>query len=344
MTEPAGDRPRVSLVTTPTRLQPLTGLTRRLAYVKRDDENSPAFGGCKARALEFTLGAATAAGATTILTAGTVGSNHVAATAVHAARLGLAVTALVLPQEPGRLVTRNLRLALAAGARLEPVPTGVSVHPSRERHRAALAELGSRGERPHVIPFGGADPVAGIAHALAGRELAEQASALDLPTPLRVYLPAASTLTAAGIAAGLALSGLPFRVVAVDVVGDPSVTGPGPLERARAVAAALGGGDRAVRPEQIRQVDGCAGAPYGVPGPRATRAASLLHDSAGVRVDECYGAKAFARFLADANADTKGEDEDGDEGTLLFWHTGNTREAEPGASGAVHPDLARYLD
>ncbi|GAB3512123.1 pyridoxal-phosphate dependent enzyme [Amycolatopsis cihanbeyliensis] len=338
MTEPAGHRPRVPLATTPTWLQPLAGLSHRPVYLKRDDENSPAFGGCKTRALEFTLGAATAAEATAILTAGTVGSNHVAATAVHAARLGLRVTALVLPQEPGRLVARNLRLALAAGAYLEPVPTGVSVHPSRERHRTALAELRGRGERPHVIPFGGADPVAGHAHALAGRELAEQARALALPTPLRVYLPAASTLTAAGIAAGLALAGLPFQVIAVDVVGDPSVTGPGLLERARAVAASLGGGDQAVRAGEVRHVDGCAGAPYGVPGPQGTRAARLLRESADVEVDECYGAKAFARFLADADGK---ENERG--GTYLFWHTGNTREVESGESGRVRPELARYL-
>jgi 1-aminocyclopropane-1-carboxylate deaminase/D-cysteine desulfhydrase-like pyridoxal-dependent ACC family enzyme len=326
--------PRVPLARTPTRLQPLTGLARP-AFCKRDDENSPHFGGCKTRALEFTLGAALSMGASAILTAGTAGSNHVAATAVHAARLGLRVTALVLPHAPTPLVARNLRLALAAGARLEPVPAGVSVHPSRERHRAALDELRRRGERPYVIPFGGADPVVGVAHALAGRELAEQVRALALPTPLRVYLPAASTLTAAGIAAGLAVAGIPFRVTAVDVVGDPSVTGAGLLGRAREIAARIGGDDL-VRPEHVQHVDGHTDAPYGVPDPRAERAAHWLRESAGVAVDECYGAKAFARFVVDLDAD--------DDGTYVFWHTGNS--VAPDSTPlprSVPAELARYL-
>ncbi|GAA1284240.1 pyridoxal-phosphate dependent enzyme [Saccharothrix xinjiangensis] len=327
----SGAPPRVPLITTPTRLQPVDGPAPRQVFVKRDDENSPVFGGCKTRALEFVLGAARAAGATAVLTAGTAGSNHVAATSLHAGLLGFRVTALVLPQEPSALVARNLRLAAGAGARLEPVPAGVSVHPDRERHRVAVEELRDRGERVHVIPFGGADPVAGVAHALAGLELAEQAR--GLPGPLRVYLPAASTLTAAGVAAGLALSGLPFRVTAVDVVGSSSTTGPGLLGRARDVAALLGGPADAVRPEHVRHV-GYAGAPYGVPDPDAERSAGLLRDAAGVEVDECYGAKAFHHLLTDV---------DDVDGTYLFWHTGNTRKAEKEVLGPVHPDLACYL-
>lgn len=326
-----GALPRVPLITAPTRLQPVDGVAPRRVFVKRDDENSPVFGGCKTRALEFVLGAARAAGATAVLTAGTAGSNHVAATALHAERLGLRVTALVLPQEPGALVTRNLRLAAGAGARLEPVPAGVSVHPDRERHRAAVAELLGRGERPHVIPFGGAAPVAGVAHALAGRELADQAR--ELPAPLRVYLPAASTLTAAGIAAGLALSGLPFQVTAVDVVGNPSAFGPGLPARARDVATLLGGPADAVRPEHVRHV-GYAGTPYGLVDPHAERSAGLLRDAAGVEVDECYGAKAFHRMVTDV---------DDADGTYLFWHTGSTRKAEEEVFTPVHPDLACYL-
>lgn len=326
--------PRVALATTPTRLQPLSGLPGP-AFVKRDDENSPYFGGCKTRALEFTLGAAMRTGSSAILTAGTAGSNHVAATAVHAARLGLRVTALVLPQAPNPIVARNLRLALAAGAHLDPVPAGVSVHPARERHRAALEELRRRGERPYVIPFGGADPMTGVAHALAGRELAEQARALALPAPLRVYLPAASTLTAAGIAAGLAISRLPFQVTAVDVVGDPSVTGTGLLGRAREIAARFGA-DHLVGPRDVHHVDGRNGIPYGVSDPRAERAARWLREAEGVEVDECYGAKALAHFVSDiGKAD----------GTYLFWHTGSTVQAlDARLPGPVPPELAHYLD
>jgi 1-aminocyclopropane-1-carboxylate deaminase/D-cysteine desulfhydrase-like pyridoxal-dependent ACC family enzyme len=58
-------------------------------YVKRDDLTGFAFGGNKARPLEFLIAAALAEGADTLVTGGAPGSNFCAATAAAAMRAGL---------------------------------------------------------------------------------------------------------------------------------------------------------------------------------------------------------------------------------------------------------------
>jgi L-cysteate sulfo-lyase len=84
---------RLSLAHLPTPLEPLESLTGgtwnvRL-FVKRDDCTGLGFGGNKTRKLEFTLGHALAAGATTLITSGAWQSNHVRQTSAAAARAGL---------------------------------------------------------------------------------------------------------------------------------------------------------------------------------------------------------------------------------------------------------------
>src|SRR5258708_39955198 len=65
-------------------------------YVHRDDVTDSHYGGNKVRKLEFVLPIALRKGGP-VLTAGAIGSHHVYATAVHAARLGLEVEAVRYP-------------------------------------------------------------------------------------------------------------------------------------------------------------------------------------------------------------------------------------------------------
>src|ERR1700716_3660938 len=66
-------------------------------YVQRDNATDSRYGGNKVRKLEFVLPIALRKGGP-VLTAGAIGSHHVYATAVHAARLGLEVEAVRSPQ------------------------------------------------------------------------------------------------------------------------------------------------------------------------------------------------------------------------------------------------------
>ena len=80
--------PRTFLAHTPTPIEHLPNLSTQLAgaslYVKRDDCTGLAFGGNKARQLEFYLGEALSQNADTILISGAVQSNFVRSAAAAA--------------------------------------------------------------------------------------------------------------------------------------------------------------------------------------------------------------------------------------------------------------------
>ena len=89
--------------------------------MQRDDLSDSRYGGNKVRKLEHLLAIAARRGGP-VLTAGAIGSHHVVATAVHAARLGLEVEAVRFPQP----VTDHVEAMAAQGGgargRRRPAP------------------------------------------------------------------------------------------------------------------------------------------------------------------------------------------------------------------------------
>ena len=85
--------PRTHFAHLPTAIEDLPRLSRRLdgprILVKRDDQTGLALGGNKTRQLEFLVGEAQSRGATTLISAGALQSNHCRQTAAAAARWGL---------------------------------------------------------------------------------------------------------------------------------------------------------------------------------------------------------------------------------------------------------------
>jgi 1-aminocyclopropane-1-carboxylate deaminase/D-cysteine desulfhydrase-like pyridoxal-dependent ACC family enzyme len=103
--------PWVGLGAWPTPIEPLG----EDLWVKREDRTAPRYGGNKVRTLEAMLGRARAAGATRIWATGAYGSNHVLATAIHAAAAGLACGAIVFPQPATEPAVANARAIVATG-------------------------------------------------------------------------------------------------------------------------------------------------------------------------------------------------------------------------------------
>ena len=119
--------PRTPLAVLPTPLVAAPRLAAALGtgplLVKRDDLTGFAFGGNKARLLEFLVAAAIAEGADTLLTGGAAGSNFCAATAAAARRAGLACELVIAGQPappgpalaPGPVLGRGRALDRGAG-------------------------------------------------------------------------------------------------------------------------------------------------------------------------------------------------------------------------------------
>ncbi|HEV8325626.1 MAG TPA: pyridoxal-phosphate dependent enzyme, partial [Myxococcota bacterium] len=188
-----GRLPWLPLASLPTPVERLAALEALAAggagaslWVKRDDLTSPLYGGNKVRKLELLLGAACAAGATSLVTTGGLGSNHAVATALYGARLGLRTTALLVPQPltPGvrAAVLANLRAAAGAGARLVLCASWAQAAARAAAETVAGLEPWARRAPTFVWP-GGSSPAGLVGYVDAALEVAEAVRAGALPPP-----------------------------------------------------------------------------------------------------------------------------------------------------------------
>jgi 1-aminocyclopropane-1-carboxylate deaminase/D-cysteine desulfhydrase-like pyridoxal-dependent ACC family enzyme len=197
-----------ALAELPTPVTELTGLvaalgTSTVLFEKRDDLTSPIYGGNKVRTLEVLLAAAAAAGSTRVYATGAYGSNHAAATVLHAPRLGLDTGAIVYPQPHSRAALENLELLLSRTPRpaLRDLP-----HWSALPFGMWQQALASRrqGERATIMVPGGAVPEGALGYVSAGLELGQQIAAGALERPATVVVPIGSNCTTAGLLVGFA--------------------------------------------------------------------------------------------------------------------------------------------
>lgn len=206
--------PRLQLAQRPTPLQPLDRLSARLGgpriWVKRDDLTGCGESGNKVRKLEFSLAAALAEGADTVITCGGVQSNHCRTTALLCARLGLRCR-LLLRGEPPADLDGNLLLDQLAGASIQYYPARRFQHElpmllqqEADRERAA-------GHHPFIIPTGASDGIGIWGYIAACEELAVDFQAEGIQ-PGHLICATGSGGTQAGLSVGSVLFGLGLRV------------------------------------------------------------------------------------------------------------------------------------
>jgi len=315
----------VSLGRWPTPVKPAPLLARALGldslFVKCDDISGEAYGGNKVRKLEWLLGHALAQGRRSLITFGATGSNHVRATAVYGAQLGLRVHAILSPQPDTSYLAANLQADRAAGAVLHMVDSFGAALARGTELREELTE--KEGIEPYVIPFGGSDGRGIIGFVNAALELDGQIAGGLVPQPDCIYLPYGSTGSAAGLALGLAAVGLRSTVVGVRVV-PAEATNPVRTTRIMNEAAdllreaddafpAVSADDAALT---IRE--GFLGEGYAVPTPES-QAAVALAAGHGLHLETTYTGRALAALTADGRAGSLAGQ------TVLFWNTYSSR-------------------
>lgn len=275
-------------------------------WLKRDDLNASDVGGNKVRALELLL--AGVGPGDTVLTVGGEGSTHVLATATHAARLGARTVAVRWPHEMH---------PVAELVRDEAARRCAEVYRARTIAGAMARAWWIRRTRPvRWVPLGGSTPLGAIGSALAALELARQVEGGLLPAPARLVVPLGSGGTAAGLALGCAIAGLPTVVVGARVgpaiaTNRHRVLRLAELARRELVRRGASGVPRMERWRVEVSGDAYAGA-YGRPHRDADAAARYLEDAAGLTLDATYAAKAAAVALGLARRD---------DGPVLLWVT-----------------------
>jgi D-cysteine desulfhydrase family pyridoxal phosphate-dependent enzyme len=309
--------PRYPLATLPTPLQRARNLEMALGprcpriYLKRDDLTGLAFGGNKARKLEYLLADALANAATMLVTEGAVQSNHARMTAAAAAIAGLR-SVLVLDARRGSEVAGNLLLDHLLGADVRVVPDKVA--------RTALMEsigeeLRAVGEQPYVIPTGGSVPIGAAGYVAMVVELLTQLVNCG-EAPIRLYFATGSMGTQAGLVVGARAFSAPFVVYGVAVEHPVEALIADGATLANGTAALLGIGESFTVADIT--IDGAfIGVDYGVPTEEGIEAIRLLARTEAVFLDPVYSGKAMAALISHARAGDLDPTE-----AVVFLHTG----------------------
>ena len=279
---------KIVLAAWPTPMEPMPRLAVALGlreddlWVKRDDLIGLGGGGNKVRKLEWTAGAALAAGADTLVTTGAAQSNHARLTAAAGARLGLDVV-LVLPgtAESVSNGSGNLVLDSLFGARVFWAgDTGPSA--MADVAEDVCRRLRDAGAHPWLIPFGGSSPLGARGYVEGGEEVRAQ-----LPDVEHVVVALGSGGTMAGLVGALGEE----RVLGVHcgAVPEPAVT-----------VAELAGEltRRSIDPGSLRVRVDQVGAGYGILHEPVLAAMRRAATTQGVVLDPVYTGRAMAGLIA----------------------------------------------
>jgi L-cysteate sulfo-lyase len=325
---PIESYPRFRLAALPTPLQEANRLRAALGgpahcpriLIKRDDLTGLAFGGNKARKLEFLVADALNANATVLVTTGAAQSNHARMTAAAACAAGMKC-ALVLTSKSERPPRQgNLLLDYLFGAKIYFMGSNADPKMAIGEDEAAMvarvtAELETRGERPYLIPVGGSSPVGALGYVAGTLEIVQQLFTMG-EAPSRLYYASGSRGTQAGLALGAKLYNAPYQLCGIAVSGgEPEKTAR--AKRIAEEAAALIGAPVRLAGSELLTDESYIGPGYGVPTPGCLEAITLLARSEGILLDPVYTAKAMAGLIDHIRNGALDP-----AGTVIFLHTG----------------------
>lgn len=176
MSEPVSNalEDRVELFPKPTPLVHLENISTEIGvdiHVKRDDLTAVGGGGNKARKLEFIGHEALQSDADTLVTIGSVQSNHARMTAAVASRLGLdSHLLLIVDGDDGTDIEGNRLLETILGADI----TYTTATDASDDIDAVLEELEADGDDPYFIEGGGHTPTGALGYLQCVTEIESQ--------------------------------------------------------------------------------------------------------------------------------------------------------------------------
>lgn len=305
--------PRVRIAHLPTPIEPLPRLSAYLngpsLWVKRDDQTGMAFGGNKTRKLEFVLAEALANGAKTLVTVGSVQSNHCRQTAALAARFNLGCI-LVLNGDENQEASGNLLLDQLFGAEI--------IWSSYEEREGALQQAfesaWQAGRRPYLVPLGASTPVGALGYAAAFDEMMDQ----NIIKPDWIIVASSSGGTQAGLVLGAMQANWQGNVLGISI-DRPAFELQRIVANLANEAADRIGEKHKITPAEVMVNADYLGGGYAILGGAEVDAIRLFARYEGLLLDPVYTGRAAAGMIDLIRKGLFKPEE-----TVLFWHTGGT--------------------
>ncbi len=317
--------PRVSLARKGTPFEELPRLRRALAdsidegvdgvpqiFIKRDDATGFAFGGNKARHMEFLFAHFLECGIDTVVNINHYHSNQARFVAASCAKLGLKchLVAVDMVDAP---VVGNLLIGKLVGAEIHRVPGEYS----RRVADGLVAEETAAGANAMILSDDDFSDIAGIIGFLeTGAEIDEKASDFEVSNaPMRMWGLVGRSI--AGLRLFAKNTGLDWQATATAYSPtDPAGYESTYVDRTQRVAEMLGL-EAALEPGDLTVLTGYAGPEYGVPHDGVIEAMHLVARTEGIMLDPNYTGKSMSSLIGEIRAQSLDP-----EVPVVFIHSG----------------------
>jgi D-cysteine desulfhydrase family pyridoxal phosphate-dependent enzyme len=302
---------RIHFAHLPTPIEELPRLSEKLGgpriFVKRDDQTGLAFGGNKARKLEFLIAEAKECGARTLISGGAIQSNHCRQTAAAAARFGFQCTLILtgkMPQHP----SANILLDHLFGAKI------INVLDRKDRDSALQETFDhavAKGEKPYLVPYGGSSPTGALGYAFAVEEFLKQGIDAEW-----ILFGTSSGGTHAGFVLGQRVFGFRGKILGISI-DEPEQWLKTQISALASSASEKLGSRIEFGASDVLANDNYCRAGYGVLTEAEREAILLFARYEGLLLDPVYTGRAAAGLIDLIRKGFFHKNE-----TVLFWHTG----------------------
>lgn len=311
--------PRVQICSLPTPIQYMSRLSEHLGglkvFVKRDDLTGIALGGNKNRKVEYLLGDALEKGADTIITEGTLTSNHCLQATAGAAKVGLDYEIVLSDAPIGEKIPMNLFLNELLGTKIHRVKTSAERKP---KMLEIASKLEKAGNKAYIIPSGGSDKVGIFGYVKFMQEIAQQSKEMGVTFDYFVH-GAGSAGTQAGSIVGKKLFYPQLEVIGINA-GYPQeqvVTKTKAIIQEFEEEYSL---QLEVKDSEIIVLDDFIGEGYEVLSEKIIKTVRLVAKLEGIFLDPVYNVKAMIGIMGLAKRNYFKEN-----AQILFLHSGGNQ-------------------
>jgi D-cysteine desulfhydrase family pyridoxal phosphate-dependent enzyme len=287
--------PRLNLANLPTPLERLSSLSKLFRncniFIKRDDLTGHCFGGNKERKLEFISAEAIKNKAETLVTVGSLKSNHCRMVTSVANRLGMEAELILIKSDADKnpCIEGNHLLNKLMKAKIHIVKT----NQVNEKIQEVLKKLKDDGRKPYFIEGGGHNVFGVISYIFAMKELKKQIDRIGMNFKYLV-LPSGTGTTQAGLILGKKIFDMNIDIIGISVA----------RQKERCIQEIKDIIDKTIRFLGIKNVDydinniviydKYIGKGYAMPTRESARSIKILAEKEGMIVDPIYNSKALA--------------------------------------------------
>lgn len=313
--------PRRKYTATKTPIEKLEHLSKLLGgpniYIKRDDLLGLTAGGNKTRKLEFIMADVLEKGADTIITCGSLQSNHCRLTLAAAVKEGLECHLILEETSFGNYdaeASGNNFLYKLLGANIHVVENGANMN---EEMLKLSETLEDRGHKTYIVPLGGSNELGTLGYTACAQEIIEQS--FDTGVTFDHLVTAnGSGATCAGLALGFFGRQANINISAIGVMGDPSNQSALVYDLVDRTAEFLDISVDIPR-ENLRFYGEYVGEGYAVPTKAMVEAVQMLARTEGILLDPVYTGKVMSGLIDLVRNGTFKKCEN-----VLFLHSGGS--------------------